>query len=98
VPSGYTLDSYLEELESRWSKLIDKKARENLIEDVKSLIRDHLRVNLKLQKKFQLTRKTISQMATSAIVRSPTLSAMSGRDSLIVYAELYMLKLLQNIR
>jgi len=97
VPSGFTIDTYLEELESRWSRLIDKKARENLIEDVKSLIRDHLRANLKLQKRFQLTRKTISQMAVSAIVRSPTLSALSGRDFLVLYSELYLLKLLQNI-
>ena len=98
VPSGFTIDTYLEELESRWSRLIDKKARENLIEDVKSLLRDHLRSNLKLQKKFQLTRKTISQMAAGAIVRSPTLSALSGRDFLVLYSELYLLKLLQNIR
>jgi len=97
VPPGYTLDSYLEELENRWSRLIDKKARENLIEDVRSLIRDHLRANLKLHKKFQLTRKIISQMAVSAIVRSPTLSSLSGRDSLVLYAELYLLKLLQTI-
>ena len=98
VPPGYSLDTYLEELESRWSKLIDKKARENLIADVKSLIRDHLRANLKLQKKFQLTRKTVSQMAESAIVRSPSLSNLSDRDSLMHYSELYLLKLLQTIR
>ena len=98
VPSGYTLDTYLEQLESRWSKLIDKKARENLIADVKSLIRDHLRMNLKLQKKFQLTRSAINQMAVNAIIRSPALSGMNDRDSLVLYSELYLLKLLQNIR
>ena len=98
VPENSTLETYLEDLENRWSKLIDKKARENLIEDVKSLLRDHLRVNLKMRKKFNPTRKAISQMATSAIVRSPTLSNLSGRDSLLLYSELYLLKLLQNTR
>ena len=98
VPDGFTIDSYLEELENRWSQLIDKTARENLIEDVRSLIRDHLRSHLKLQKKFQLTRKSVNQIATDVIVRSPTLSTLSGRDSLILYSELYLIKLLQSIR
>jgi len=98
VPEGHTMDSYLEELEGRWSQLIDKKARDNLIEDVRSLIRDHLRAYLKLQKKFQLTRKIVNQIASDAIIRSPTLSSLSGRDSLILYSELYLVKLLQSIR
>lgn len=98
VPPGYTLDSYLEELESRWSRLIDKKARDNLIEDVNSLLRDHLRMNLKLQKKFKLTKEIVNQMAGNAIVRSPTLASLSGRDSLILYSELYLLKLLEEIK
>ena len=98
VPSGYTLDGYLEELESRWSRLIDKQARENLIEDVKSLIRDNLRQNLKLQKNFKLTEDIISQMAVNIITRTPTLASLSGRDSLILYSQLYLIKLLENIK
>ena len=98
VPSGHTLDSYLEELESRWSRLIDRQAREDLVHDVKSLIRDSLRHNLKLQKHFVLTREIISQMAANIVIRTPTLAALGGRDSLILYAELYLIRLLQNIR
>ena len=98
VPERYTLDTYLEQLESRWSKLIDKKARENLVTDVKSLIRDYLRLNLKVQKRHKLTRDMINQMAVNAIVRSPSLSAMSDRNSLILYSELYLLKLLQKVK
>ena len=98
VPSGYTLDSYLEELENRWSRLIDKQARENLIEDVKSLIRDNLRRNLKIQKNFSMSREAISQLATNIVLRTPTLVTLSGRESLILYAELYLLKLLEHIK
>jgi len=98
VPPGYTLDSYLEELENRWSRLIDKQARENLIEDVKSLIRDNLRRNLKLQKNFKLTQELINQMAENIVVRTPTLASLSGRDSLILYAALYLVKLLESIK
>jgi hypothetical protein len=82
VPPGYTLESYMEELETRWSRLIDKQARENLIEDVKSLIRDNLRRHLKIQKQFKLTQEAISQMARNIITRTPSLASLSGRDLL----------------
>ena len=98
VPPGHSLDSYLEELESRWSRLINNQARENLIEDVKSLVRDYLRQNLKVNRKFRLTQEVISQMATNIVTRSPALSSLSGRDSLILYTELYLVKLLENTR
>jgi len=98
VPQGYTMDSYLEELETRWSRLIDKQARENLIEDVKSLIRDNLRRHLKIQKQFKLTQEAISQMARNIITRTPSLASLSGRDSLILYSELYLIKLLGNLK
>ena len=98
VPSGYTLDSYLEELENRWSRLIDKQARENLIEDVKSLIRDNLRQNLKVEKYTKMTQERINQMAVNIITRTPTLASLSGRNSLIQYTELYLIKLLQHIK
>ena len=98
VPPGHTLDSYLEELQNRWSRLIDKQARENLTEDVNSLIRDHLRQNLKVQKQFKVTQELIGQMATNIVTRTPTLSPLSGRDSLILYAQLYLIKLLENIK
>ena len=98
VPPGFTMESYLEELESRWSRLIDKKARENLIEDVKSLIRDNLRQNLKLQKHYKMSKELIHQMAVNLVTRTTTLATLSGRESLILYSELYLLKLLQNIR
>ena len=98
VPPGHTIESYLEELQNRWSRLIDRQARDNLIEDVNSLIRDHLRQNLKIQKQFRLTQELITQMATNIVTRTPTLSPLSGRDSLILYAQLYLIKLLENIK
>ena len=98
VPPKYTMDSYLEELESRWSRLIDKKARENLIEDVRTMIRDNLRGYLRIYKKFRLTQEAISQLAQNIILSSSALASLSGRDSLILYAELYLIKLLRNVR
>ena len=98
VPPGHTADTYLEELENRWSRLINQQAREDLIEDVKSLIRDHLRRNLKIQKKFLPTQENISQMAVNIVTRTPSLAALGGRDSLILYSEIYLVKLLENIK
>jgi len=98
VPSEYTITSYSEELENRWSRLIDRQARENLIEDVKSLIRDNLRQHLKLQKNFRITHETIHEMAENMVTRTPTLATLSGRESLILYSELYLVKLLKNIK
>jgi hypothetical protein len=99
VPEGYSLDSYLKELEDRWSKLIDNKARENLIEDVRSLIRDHLRKYLRVRKKLTLTRDGIGKMAIDIITHNPSLTKLSERGgSLNHYVELYLVKLLGNIR
>jgi hypothetical protein len=88
----------MKELESRWSRLINRKARENLVEDARSLIRDNLRRNLKVQKSFKLTGESISQMATYIINSNKALASLADRDSLVLYTELYILKLLGNIK
>ncbi|MDR0496404.1 MAG: hypothetical protein LBH42_02180, partial [Treponema sp.] len=98
IPPGHTIDSYMEELENRWGRLIDRVARKNLIEDVKYLGRDSLRRTLRLQKRFKPTRESISQMAYNLVIRNQALSLMGARDSLLLYLELYFLKLLENIK
>jgi hypothetical protein len=98
IPQGHTIDTYMEELSDRWSRLLNKKARENLIDDVQSLLRDQIRRNLKIHKHFKLTRENISQIAANCINRSQALSSLSGKDSLILYSELYMLKFLKSFK
>ena len=98
IPAGHTLDSYLAELEDRWSRLIDRKARENLINDVKFLARDNLRRVLKIQKHFKPTQETLSELAANLVSRNKALSSLSARDSLLLYLELYMIKLLGNVK
>jgi hypothetical protein len=96
IPSNYTMDSYLEELEDRWGRLIDKKARENLKDDAKNLAIDHIRRNMKLQKNFRPTHETLNQMAYNLVTRNPALSSLSARDSLIICMEIQMIKFLKN--
>ena len=96
VPQGHTIDTYLEELQSRWSRLIDKKARENLIIDVNTLVRDNLRQTLRVQKHYKITMENLSQLAANILNRTPTLHGLGGKDSIRTYIELYMIKLLQS--
>ena len=98
VPSGHTIETYMEDLETRWTRLIDKQARKNLIEDVRSLIRDNLRRTLRVQKRFKITREIISELARGIVINTPSIASLSGRDSLIIYTELYLIKLLGNIK
>ncbi|MDR1803207.1 MAG: hypothetical protein LBQ94_06320 [Treponema sp.] len=98
IPQGYSLEDYLEKLQERWSKIIDPKARKNLIDDVNNLVRDYMRRTLKIQKQFRPSRETLNQMATELVRRNQALSTLSDRDSLIVYLELQMVKFMENYR
>ena len=98
VPQGRSLDGYLEELENRWTRLLDKEGKNNLVADVKSLIRDHLRRSMKVRKQFHITQEAISQLAADIVGSSPALASLSGRSSLILYTKLYILKQLESIK
>ena len=97
VPAGYSLESYMEELELRWSQRLDKKVRDNLIEDVKSLIRDYVRRNVR-KSRIRLTRESVGKMAQTILSNTPSLTPISSRDSLLMYTELYLIKLLRGIK
>jgi hypothetical protein len=98
IPPGLTVDLYLEELESRWNKLLDRKARENLVEDVRYLVRNNLRRTLKIHKQFKPTQEQLRQLAYDIVTRNRTLSSLRDKDSLLIYVQLYMLKLLGGIK
>jgi hypothetical protein len=94
VPPGQSLDDYLGELESRWSRLLDKKARQNLIEDVNALVRDNLRQTIRVHKKQKISREGLAEIAAALIAHTPALRGLGAQDSLHLYLELYMVKLL----
>ena len=98
VPQYHTLDSYLEELKFRWVRLIDKQARDNLVEDVNSLVRDNLRQTLRVQKHYTITRDNLVQLASNILSRTPSLDALGAKDSLRTYIELYLVKLLESFK
>jgi hypothetical protein len=94
VPKGHTLDAYLEELEDRWSRLLDKNARQNLIEDVRTLVRDTLRYESRILKAKRISEANLGGLADSIISHNQTLMSLQGRESLRLYIELYLVKLL----
>jgi hypothetical protein len=98
VPPTHSLETYLDELENRWIRLINKKARTDLVEDVKSLVRDNLRQTLRVQKHFKVTHETLSILSSNIVTRTPSLQELSGKDSLLLYVELYLIQLMQNMR
>ncbi|MDR2402947.1 MAG: hypothetical protein LBD78_02845 [Spirochaetaceae bacterium] len=98
VPIGYTLESYLEELEDRWRKLLDKKDKKTLVEDVKSLIRDKLRRALRQWKRKRITQKTFASIADGIMAESSVLEQLDTRESVHLYIQLYIIKLIENIK
>lgn len=94
VPAGHTPDSYLAELEGSLGMLINKKAREDLIEDIHSLIRTRLRHILRLQKNVRITFDALEQITSNIIAENPVLQRLSRQDLLYMYIKLYIIKLL----
>jgi hypothetical protein len=94
VPKGHTLDSYLGELSLRWGLLVNKQAKDNLVEDVNSLVRDKLRHVLRFQKKAAVNRDTLDKITTSIMETSTGLHKISEQNTLYLYVKLYLVKLL----
>ncbi|MDR1618419.1 MAG: hypothetical protein LBS06_05150 [Treponema sp.] len=94
VPRGQTLDEYLTELESRWIRIINKQARSDLLNDVNSLVRDHLRQAIRIRKNRKIGAEQLNEMAAAIISHTPALQGLSAQDSLRLYMELYIVKLL----
>jgi hypothetical protein len=95
IPKGKTLEDALADLENRWGTLQDSKTKKNLIEDVNSLVRDRLRRTLRLQRAPRITPESLKRLATAIVEGSATLQHLGGRDALIFYIELYIVKLIQ---
>jgi len=94
IPEGYTLQAYMDKLENDWVPLVDKRARSELIRDVNALIKDNLWRKLRVQKSFAVNQESINQMAQSIVNFHPTLAKINGKNNLIRYTELQLLRLI----
>jgi hypothetical protein len=98
VPKGKTLDVYLTELEARWSRLLNKQARADLVADVNSLVRDYLRKTVRVHKSRKITTEGLAELADSIVEHTTALQSLGGQDSLRLYMELFMIKMLLTIK
>jgi hypothetical protein len=96
VPRGKSLDAYLDELASRWGHIVNKQARQNLIEDVNSLVRDRLRMLMRLQKNAAVSKDTLDKLTNSIMDNSEGLMKITEQNTLFLYIKLYLGKLLVN--
>jgi hypothetical protein len=98
VPPGHTPDSYLEELEGRWHRILNKDEQKTLVDDVKNLIRDKLRIVLRRRAYGKLNDETITRIAQGIIAESPTLNQLDDPEALHLYTRLYITKLLMTVK
>ncbi|HUW70275.1 MAG TPA: hypothetical protein VMX33_08565 [bacterium] len=94
LPQGYSLDEYLSFLVSRWNTLIDPVAKDNLTEDINSLVRDFLRATLRSMRPSSFTPDRIEMMAANLADR-PNLLRIRNHTALEEYIRLYMVKVLK---
>ncbi len=94
VPSGYTLEEYIAELEGRWANLLNPQARRNLVDDVNSLVRDYLRNVLRSLSPSNFTTERVKSLSAS-LADTPSLLKLKNHAALELYIQLYMVKLLK---
>jgi len=94
VPQGKSVDSTLDDLASRWGFLLDKQAKQNLVEDVKSLVRDRLRKQLRIQKNIQANKDTFDKLTNYIMDSSQGLLKINEQNILFQYIKLYLIKLI----
>jgi hypothetical protein len=98
VPAGYTPESYMEELEDRWRKILDREEKNTLVENVRSLIRNKLRRALRQKQHKRITGKTFPSIADSIMMESPILEQLDTREAVNLYIQVYIIKLMENMK
>jgi len=96
VPADSTLAAEIKTQRDLWNRTLDPQSKENLTEDVNSLIRDYIRRILKTLKASTFDLARVENLATT-LVDTPGLVKIKNRDALLAYVELYILHLIRNI-
>jgi hypothetical protein len=98
VPINKDIDSYLKELQNIWGRVLDPKAQQNLVEDVNSLLRDNLRRIIRVWGKQRLSQINLQDIVLGIINGTPSLQKITSQDALLLYMQIYMVKMLKTIR
>lgn len=92
-----SVEQRLHELQEEWNPLLDKTARNNLIEDVNALCRDTLRRMKVMNRKHPPDKARVEALA-ERIAENEAFDVIRNRDNFREYLELYMLSLLEKVR
>ena len=96
VPQGSTIERELSSYEHAWNRMLSKQARDNLTEDVNSLIRDYMRKILRTLRANNFTPERINNLATT-LVKTPGMQKIQDQAELHMYVQLYMVKLIKGL-
>lgn len=96
VPEGSTLEKEMQARLDLWNRTLDPTIKNNLTEDVNSLVRDYIRRILKTIKASTFDLARIENLSET-LVNSPGLIKIKNRDALLEYVELYIIQLVQNL-
>jgi hypothetical protein len=98
VPGDRDINDQLRDLQRQWGLLLDSKAQQNLVDDVNSLIRDNLRQSLRVWKRQRITLTHLKDLAQGLVYGNVNLRALTNRDALLLYMQIYMVKLLKTVK
>lgn len=95
IPEGSTIDRELDSYLKQWNRMLSKEAFQHLTEDVNSLIHDYLKKVIRTisAQSFSLSRV---QSLAETLVSTPNMQKIKEQDALLMYVQLFMLRLLQN--
>ena len=96
IPENSSLEQELSNYEFQWNKQITKQSREQLTEDVNSLIRDYIRSTARTLKSSKFNIQRIENLANT-LVKTPSLQNIREKHHLTKYIQLYILKLVKNM-
>lgn len=96
IPEDSSLEQELSNYELQWNKQITKQSREQLTEDVNSLIRDYIRSTARTLKSSKFNIQRIENLANT-LVKTPSLQNIREKHHLTKYVQLYILKLVKNM-
>lgn len=97
IPEDSTLEQELETQLDIWNRHIDMGIKENLTEDVNSLIRDYMKKTIRTIKASTFDRARVENLAT-VLVDTPNLQKVKNKDALHLYVQFYILQILRSIK
>ncbi len=95
VPEGSTIDRELDSYLKQWNHMLTKEAYATLTEDVNALIRDYMRKVIRTVSATSFTLSRVQNLA-EALVSTPNMQKIKDHDALLMYVELFILRLVSN--